>query len=263
MTIYKKKNIDIKNFIKYLLLLLFTLIIFYLVFFQKIPKLYSTILFIILGTIIIIINLPVENEPLFRLINNDNLKKFKEYLVSKNLKPSNIHTFEYIAGKTPIIYAMERRAYDIFKYLIENDYDLKYCSERGEPIITFAAHSGELKFLELLLKNKNKINMHAINKKFGANALEIAIWREREEIVEALINAGMKFSIQNYNSTQIGKLSIPFENIPLNIKTILLKRFIFNKTMKQINMVNEFSDNKDIKSFKDNKIYWNEYLQFA
>ena len=258
-----QKNIDIKNFIKYLLILLYTLIIFYLVFYQKISKLYSTILFIILGTIIIIINLPVENEPLFKPMNNDNLKKFKEYLVSKSLKPSNIHKFEYIGGKTPIIYAMERRAYNIFKYLIENDYDLKYCSERGEPVITFAAHSGELKFMELLLKNKNKINMNAINKKFGANALEIAIWREREEIVEALINAGMKFSIKNYNSTQFGQLSTPFDNIPLNIKTILLKRFVFNKTMKQINMVNELSDNKDIKSFKDNKIYWKEYLQFA
>ena len=258
-----QKNIDIKNFIKYLIILLYTLVVLYLVIFQKIPKLYSTILFIILGTIIIFINIPVKNEPLFKPINNDNLKQFKEYLISNNLKPSNIHKFEYVGGKTPIIYAIERRAYNIFKYLIENDYDLKYYSERGEPVITFAAHSGELKFLELLLKYKNKINMYVINQKFGANALEIAIWREREEIIEALINAGMKFSIKNYNSTQIGKLSTPFDNIPLNIKTILLKRFVFNKTIKQINMVNELSENKDIKSLKNNKIYWNEYLQFA
>ena len=257
------KNIDVKDLIKHLLIVLYILVIIYLVFFKKISKLYSTILFIILGTILIINNLPVENEPLFKPMNNDNLIKFKEYLSSKNLKPSNIHKFEYIGGKTPIIYAMERRAYNIFKYLIENDYDLKYSSERSEPVITFAAHSADLKFLELLLKNKNRINLNAINKKFGANALEIAIWREKEEIVEALINAGMKFSVKNYNSTQIGKLSTPFENIPLRIKNILLKKFIFNKTIKQLNMVNELSENKNIQSFKDNRIYWNEYLQFA
>ena len=42
-----------------------------------------------------------------------------------------------------------------------------------------------------------------------------------------------------------------------------LKRFVFNKTIKQINMVNEFSENEDINSFKKNNIYWKEYLEFA
>ena len=258
-----QKSIDLKNIIKYFLILAYTLFILYLVFYKNIPNLYSTILFIILGTILIIINWPVKYAPLFRAINNDNLNKFKEYLSSNNLKVSNIHKIEYIYGKTPIIYAMERNAYNIFKFLIDNGYDLKYFSERTEPVITFAAHSAPLNFMELLLKNKDKIYLNAINKKFGANALEIAVWREREEIVEALINVGMTFSIKNYNNTHIGKLSIPFENIPINIKTVLLKRFVFNKTIKNINMVNEISENENIKSFKNNKIYWNEYLEFA
>jgi len=79
------KNIDVKNLIKHLLIVLYILVIIYLVFFKKISKLYSTILFIILGAILIINNLPVENEPLFKPMNNDNLIKFKEYLSSKNL----------------------------------------------------------------------------------------------------------------------------------------------------------------------------------
>ena len=54
----------------------------------------------------------------------------------------------------------------------------------------------------------------------------------------------MTFSINNYNNTQIGRLSIPFENIPINIKTALLKRFVFNKTIKHINMVNEIIENE-------------------
>lgn len=258
-----QKNIDLKIILKYVLILLYTLFILYLIFYKKIPNLYSTILFMILGTILIIINWPVKYAPLFRAMNNDDLNKFKEYLSSHNLKVGNIHKIEYIYGKTPIIYAMERRAYNIFKYLIENGYNLKYFSDRTEPVITFAAHSADLNFMELLLKNKDKLYLNAINKKFGANALEIAVWREREEIVEALINAGMTFSINNYNNTQIGRLSTPFENIPINIKTVLLKRFVFNKTIKHINMVNEISENKEIKSFKKNNIYWKEYLEFA
>ena len=205
----------------------------------------------------------VNTNPLFDTMKTDNLNKFKEYLASQNLKVENIHKIQYIAGKTPIIMAMERDAYNIFKYLVENNYDLKYVSERSEPAITFAAHSANLKYMELLLKNKNRLFLNAINKKFGANALEMAVWRGREEIVEALINAGMTFSIKNYNNTQIGKYITPFENIPLKIKTILVKRFVFNKTIKQINMVNEISENDNIKSFKDTKIYWDEYLQFA
>lgn len=257
-----KSSINSKNILNFFLIIYF-LVIAYLIFQKKIENLFSTIFFIVLGTILLIINLKVNTNPLFDTMKTDNLNKFKEYLASQNLKVENIHKIQYIAGKTPIIMAMERDAYNIFKYLVENNYDLKYVSERSEPAITFAAHSANLKYMELLLKNKNRLFLNAINKKFGANALEMAVWRGREEIVEALINAGMTFSIKNYNNTQIGKYITPFENIPLKIKTILVKRFVFNKTIKQINMVNEISENDNIKSFKDTKIYWDEYLQFA
>lgn len=249
--------------IKYSIIVICVLLLLDLIFLKNIPKLITTILFILLGPIFILNIWPIKYEPLFKAMNDDNLNKFKEYLSNQNLKPSNIHKIEHIYGKTPIIYAMERRAYNIFKYLVENDYDLNYFTDKTEPVITFAAHSAELKFLQLLLKNKNRFDLNAINKKFGANALEIAVWRQREEIVEALINAGMNFSIKKYNNTEIGQSSTPFENIPLNIKTALLKRFVFNKTIKQLNMVNEISEKNQIKSFKDKKIYWDEYLQFA
>jgi ankyrin repeat protein len=257
-----KTSISSKKILNFCLLIYF-LVISYLIFYKKIENIFSTIFFIVLGTILVIINLKVNTNPLFDTMKTDNLTKFKEYLASQNLKVSNIHKIEYIAGKTPIIMAMERDAYNIFKFLVENNYDLKYVSERSEPAITFAAHSADLKYMELLLKNKNKLFLNAINNKFGANALEMAIWRGKEDIVEALINAGMTFSIQKYNNTKIGKFITPFENIPLKIKTILVKRFVFNKTIKQINMVDEIIDNEDIKSFKDTKVYWKGYLQFA
>ncbi len=257
------KGVNKKKVIKFILILSYILLTFYLIYFKKISKLLSTLLFIILGAIFLLNLLPIKINPLFKTINDDNLNKFIEYLSDNNLKVENLHTIEYILGKTPILYAIERRAFNIFKYLVNNNYDLKYIPERAEPVITFIAHSGNIEFMEFLLKHKDKINLYAINKKFGANALEIAVWREKEDIVEALINAGMKFSIKNYNNTNIGKLSTPFERIPLSIKSILVKRFILKKTQKQLNMVYEINENKNLKSFKDNKIYWKEYLQFV
>ena len=70
-----------KDKIKQILILLYALCIFYFSYFKKIPTLYSTILFIILGTIILIRNWPVQYAPLFKAMNNDDLNKFKDYLI--------------------------------------------------------------------------------------------------------------------------------------------------------------------------------------
>ena len=265
------KNFDLRFIMKNLVILLSALLVFYLKYNNIIQNLLSTLLFIILGTLLVIFNIPGKNDGLFRAMNTDNLTKFIEFLSKQGLKASNIHKIEYMFGKTPIIIAMERDAYNIFKYLIENNYDLSYAPETknsnspadiiSEPVITFAAtHPAiNVKYLELLVLHKDKFDINAKSKKFDANALELAVWRESEDKVEALLNAGMKFSIQNYNNTKVGKL-FPFEKISLNIKKVLLKRIVFNKNIKQLNMANEFSEN-NLKSFK-NKIYWKEYLKF-
>ena len=265
------KNFDLRFIMKNLVILLSALLVFYLKYNNIIQNLLSTLLFIILGTLLVIFNIPGKYDGLFRAMNTDNLTKFIEFLSKQGLKASNIHKIEYMFGKTPIIIAMERDAYNIFKYLVENNYDLSYAPETknsnspadiiSEPVITFAAtHPAiNVKYLELLVKHKDKFDINAKSKKFDANALELAVWRESEDKVEALLNAGMKFSIQNYNNTKVGKL-FPFEKISLNIKKVLLKRIVFNKNIKQLNMANEFSEN-NLKSFK-NKIYWKEYLKF-
>ena len=266
------KNFDLRFIMKNLVILLSALLVFYLKYNNIIQNLLSTLLFIILGTLLVIFNIPGKNDGLFRAMNTDNLTKFIEFLSKQGLKASNIHKIEYMFGKTPIIIAMERDAYNIFKYLIENNYDLSYEPETkktnlqtdiiNEPVITFAAaHPAiNVKYLELLVLHKDKFDINAKSKKFDANALELAVWRGSEDKVEALLNAGMKFSIQNYNNTTVGK-SFPFEKIPLNIKKVLSKRIVFNEKIKQLNMANEFSEN-NLKSFKNNKIYWKEYLKF-
>lgn len=256
------QNFNMKNYIKNSLIVLSILLTIYLTYFKSISMLYSTILFIILGTILIISNWPGKYYGLFKTINKDDLNNFKKYLSDNGLKVTNIHKIEYVLGRTPILHAIETKAYNIFNYLVENNYDLKYFSEKNEPIIIFIALYGDIKLLNILLKKKDKIHLNVISQKLGANALEIAIWRgEKDDIVEALLDAGMNFSINNYNCA-IGKFGETFDDVPVKTKAILIKKFVFNKTIKQLNMVNEI-ENGNIKSFKDKKIYWNEYLKFV
>ena len=251
--------------IKQILIISSAILISYLSYFKIISTLYSTILFLILGTIIVLRTWPVKNAPLFKAMYNDDLNGFKNFLIKNNLKVTDIHKLEYFQGRTPIMYAIDRRAFNIFKYLIDNNYDLSYVSKNSEPVITFAAHSGEIEFLNLLLKHKDKFDLYAKNKRFDANALEILIWRgeEKLESIEALLNAGMKFSISSYNNTLIGKEILPFKDVKINVKKALLKRYIFEKVLNQVNIVDELDKNKNMKSFSNVKIYFEEYLDFA
>lgn len=255
---------NFKNKIKQILILVYAITITYLSYNKKISSLYSTILFIILGTILIIRNWPIKNAPLFKAIVKDDLNKFKEYLIKNNLKVTNIHKFKYILGRTPILFAIEQNAYNIFKYLIENNYNLNYVPENTQPPVIFATHSGNIKFLNLLLKHKDKFDLYVKYDKFNANALEIAIWRgiKRKEEIEALLNAGMKFSINGYKNSGLEK-SIPFEKIPIDVKKILVKRYVFDKVKNQLNIVDAIDKEKSLKSFDKINIYWKEYLDFA
>ena len=177
----------------------------------------------------------------------------------------NILNYNYNYYSIKYLYKNNKRLKVLLDYLIDNNYDLSYVSKNSEPVITFAAHSGEIEFLNLLLKHKDKFDLYAKNKRFDANALEILIWRgeEKLESIEALLNAGMKFSISSYNNTLIGKEILPFKDVKINVKKALLKRYIFEKVLNQVNIVDELDKNKNMKSFSNVKIYFEEYLDFA
>lgn len=249
------KNITLKL----IFIVIFSILTIYLVFYIRIKPLYSTILFVILG-LLILKNKPGKYDSLFKAINIDNLSNFKAALSALNLKVENIHDIYY--KKTPIYYAIERNAFNIFKYLIENNYNLNYSSEKLQPLITFAGTCDNEKFIEFLLQHKDKFNLNVIDPFFGANAIEVAVFREKHRNVEALLNAGMTFSVQKYNNTYAGK-AFPFEKVSLEVKKVLAKRYILKKTEKQLNMINEIEENNSITSFNKIKIYWKEYLKFA
>jgi len=261
-----KSNYNLVNTIKQLLIFLYTLSILYLSYFKKISTVYTTILLIILGTIIIIRNWPYKHATLFKIMFTDDLNKFKEYLSKNNLSIKKIHNLKFVSNRTPILYSIEQRAFKIFKYLVENDYNLNYVAENSQPAITFAVHSGTYEYVELLLKYKDKFDLYAKDKNFNANALEIAIWRtkyaDKKKEIEALLDAGMTFSISNYKKTKL-ELMTNFENIPFETKKLLAKRYVFDKIKNQLNLIEEIDTNKSLKSFDKVNIYWKEYLDFA
>ena len=261
-----KSNFNLINTIKQILILLYSLSILFLSYFKKISTLYTTILLIILGTIIIIRNLPYKHAPLFRTMFTDDLNKFKEYLSKNNLSMNKIKKLKFLSGRTPILYSIEQRAFKIFKYLVENGYDLNYVGQNSQPVLPFAVHSGTYEYVELLLKYKDKFDLYAKDKNFKANALEIAIWRttqvDKKKEIEALLNAGMTFSISNYKKTNL-ELMNNFESIPFETKKLLAKRFVLDKIKNQLNLIEEIDTDKSLKSFDKVNIYWKEYLDFA
>ena len=78
--------------IKQILIISSAILISYLSYFKIISTLYSTILFLILGTIIVLRNWPVKNAPLFKAMYNDDLNGFKNFLIKNNLKVTDIQT---------------------------------------------------------------------------------------------------------------------------------------------------------------------------
>ena len=266
--LFNKDDFNLRNITKQILILIYAIVIIYLSYFKKISNFITTILLIIFGTIIIIRNWPYEHTSLFKIMITDDLNKFKDYLSKNNLSPKNIHNLKYVMGKPPIIYAIEQRAFKIFKYLVENGYNLNYVSGYSQPPLTFAVHSGTFEFVELLLKHKDKFDLYQKNKDFNANALEMAIWRsvspkfDKRREIEALLGAGMKFSISNYKKTNLESMD-SFESIPLDIKKILAKRYVLDKVKSQLNMIEEIDKKKSLRSFDGINIYWKDYLEFA
>lgn len=72
----------------------------------------------------------------------------------------------------------------------------------------------------------------------------------------------MKFSINGYKNSRLEQ-SLPFNSISIDVKRILAKKYVLDKTVNQLNLVNEIDKKNSLKSFEGVNIYWKEYLDFA
>ena len=83
-------------------------------------------------------------------------------------------------------------------------------------------------------------------------------------ISEGIINKVGLLTDEEFNEIKKELLGDGFGNsFNTSKKKILCKNVVFSKLEKQFNMIYEISEKKNLNSLKDNKIYWDEYLNFA
>lgn len=170
---------------------------------------------------------------LFKIIEKDDPKELTMYLEKYKMKVSDISKLKYYSNVTPINYSVSKNKLKIFKFLLENNYDLNYFPPYGEPPIIFIAYNNKYNYMKLLLEHKEKININIKDKKFNANALEIAIWRSDIELIELLLKNGMEFSISKYNQTECGRSLCEFTNVRREVKELLAARKLLQLNKKQ------------------------------
>lgn len=171
-----------------------------------------------------------NHRELFKIITAKDLEALKQYLKSNDIKVNQMHKLIYYGQVTPIIYAMENEAFEIFSYLLENGYDLN-AKNVGHPPLLIAAYRHNVKYIEEMLKYP--LDLYITNNvQYKGNAIEIAVWRGRSKVVKALLANGMKFSLDEYKKCGYGKELLTWDNVKREIKVLLLENYVFNQKKK-------------------------------
>ena len=182
----------------------------------------------------------IHHSDLFSSIKNKSLDDFKQYLSKNRLSITTLSTMTYYGNVSLLNYCMANNSYDIFIYLLENGIDLNFSIHGSEPPIIFAAYLAKKKFIEAMLKYKNRIDCNVTTDKFKANAIEIAVWRGRSKVVQMLLRSGVPFSIEKYNSTICGKELLPFDKVKKEVKEVLVREHIFKLKKNQLNFHDKY-----------------------
>ncbi|MBQ3736814.1 MAG: ankyrin repeat domain-containing protein [Candidatus Methanomethylophilaceae archaeon] len=105
-------------------------------------------------------------------------------------------------GFTPLIQAVRNKDYAMVEYLLSlPDVDLnrvdesKYCL----PAVSHAIQINDLKIVKMLIEAGCDVNCGSTGKNYGNTPLMIAAWHGRDDLVEALIEAGACLNQQDAN----------------------------------------------------------------
>ena len=176
------------------------------------------------------------NQEILKIIQEKDLIKFKEYIKINKIDSERLTKMSFVGNITPFTYSISQESFDIFKYMIEYGVDLNYTIKNTLCPIILSCYYPPKEYAEELLKHKDKIDLYQKCSQFNANCLEIAIWRNRVDIVKLLINNGMNFSIEQYNKTICGSSLVPFSNLNIEVKKELIRNYAFNKKVDQFNL---------------------------
>ncbi|MCG8572112.1 MAG: ankyrin repeat domain-containing protein [Spirochaetes bacterium] len=117
-----------------------------------------------------------------KLINEEELEPFKKEFEKYHV---NSHTSN---GKTLLMEAARVKAYDIAKYLIENNADINLQDKQGNSALVYAIERGRDEIALLLLENGADIKLKAKSKKIFVMACE----NGDTEVLKKLIDKGLK-----------------------------------------------------------------------
>ena len=170
---------------------------------------------------------------LFDIIAKDDLTEFKNFIKSNKLNIKSLHKINYYSKIAPLTYSIGNNSFKIFSYLLENNYNFNTNSfENPHPLLYCSYYYDcDIRYLNELLKYKNQIDFNIKGFKLKANALEIAIWREKKDYIK-ILSKFIKFNIDNFNNTKLGN----FKDVNIEIKKILLRNVIFNKKLNQFRL---------------------------
>lgn len=181
----------------------------------------------------------IENKKeILKIIENKNLKEFQDYLKKNKISPEQLTKMEFPSHFTPLLYTFEEDSFEIFKYMIDYGVDINYTVTHHLSPVQRAVYY-DTKYMKELLKYKEKLNLKEKAGQFNANCLEIAVWRNRPDIVKLLLEAGMEFSISEYNQTICGLTLVPFDQVSMEVKRELIRNKIYEMKKPQFILANK------------------------
>lgn len=95
-----------------------------------------------------------------------------------------------------LLYAVGTRNLKVIKYLLDSGYNVNYYNSYSEIPLIYAVYYNFEEVVDLLLTYNPDIELRC--KKFGTNALETAIYRNKPNLIEVLVRKGAKFSFESY-----------------------------------------------------------------
>jgi ankyrin repeat protein len=101
---------------------------------------------------------------------------------------------------TCLIYATANRRLDIIKYLLDNGYDINHFNGHSDLALIYAVHYNYVEVVDLLLEYSP--NLELKSNKLLTTALEAAIYRNKEFLVDKLLTKGARFSLESYKKSR-------------------------------------------------------------
>lgn len=209
------------------------------------------------------IKLSPKEKALFAVTSKDKYQSCVEY-IEKNYggDAKLLEKVYYYTGSNLLIQAIGENNIDLVRYLLRKGFnvDSRDC-KNGETALIRAIHYNYYDIVKLLLEYNPSLKI--CHKEMKIIPLNLAVARNKEKLVDLLLNYGAKFDLQSYKNSRANEYN-HWSKVNLEVrKTIakhkckkinLLMILVFDKKIKIINFVDkdELSNKKLNKELLNN-----------